>query len=634
MPKVSVKVKWGKEMYPDVEVNTEDEPVVFKAQIFALTGVQPERQKVVCKGVTLRDDSWANFKLSNNALVLVMGSKEEDVPAAPVEQTRFVEDMNESELATALDMPEGLINLGNTCYMNATVQCLKTVPELKNALLDYDKSSGGGTAGELTSALSETMSALDGGGAGACAGAAAKLLRALHATAPRFAERGAGGGLAQQDASECWTEIVRALQARLPAAPGASALRYYPHTVWAAAWRSRTPPSAGQRSCARCRPACPPRPAPPRSGTTPTLYGRRPGAAGRLRVLDRDRARAAGPPARRARRLRAQVLPPHCMGGGLAQQDASECWTEIVRALQARLPAAPGASALRYYPHTVWAAAWRSRTPPSAGQRSCARCRPACPPRPAPPRSGTTPTLYGRRPGAAGRLRVLDRDRARAAGPPARRARRLRAQVLPPHCMGGGLAQQDASECWTEIVRALQARLPAAPGASALRYYPHTVWAAAWRSRTPPSAGQRSCARCRPACPPRPAPPRSGTTSTLYGRRPGAAGRLRVLDRDRARAAGPPARRARRLRAQVLPPHCMGGGLAQQDASECWTEIVRALQARLPAAPGASALRYYPHTVWAAAWRSRTPPSAGQRSCARCRPACPPRPAPPRSGPQ
>ncbi|KOB65883.1 Ubiquitin carboxyl-terminal hydrolase 14 [Operophtera brumata] len=100
--------------------------------IFALTGVQPERQKVVCKGVTLKDEAWANFKLTNNALVLVMGSKEEDVPAAPLEPVRFVEDMNESELAS-------LINLGNTCYMNATVQCLKTVPELKNALLGYDK---------------------------------------------------------------------------------------------------------------------------------------------------------------------------------------------------------------------------------------------------------------------------------------------------------------------------------------------------------------------------------------------------------------------------------------------------------------------------------------------------------------
>lgn len=79
--------------------------------------------------------------------------------------------------------------------------------------------SGGGTAGELTAALSETMRALEGGGAGACAGAAARLLRALHEAAPRFAERSSGGGLAQQDASECWSEIVRALQNRLPSAP-------------------------------------------------------------------------------------------------------------------------------------------------------------------------------------------------------------------------------------------------------------------------------------------------------------------------------------------------------------------------------------------------------------------------------
>ncbi|VVC93278.1 unnamed protein product [Leptidea sinapis] len=177
MPKVSVKVKWGKELFPGVEVNTEDLPIVFKAQIFALTGVQPERQKVVCKGVTLRDDTWGNFALSN------------------------------------LELPEGLVNLGNTCYMNATVQCLKTVPELRNALLDYDQR--GGTAGHLTSALSDTVQALEEGGAGRCAAAAAKLLHALHEAAPHLAERGAGGQLAQQDASECWTEIVRALRVRL-----------------------------------------------------------------------------------------------------------------------------------------------------------------------------------------------------------------------------------------------------------------------------------------------------------------------------------------------------------------------------------------------------------------------------------
>lgn len=49
-------------------------------------------------------------KILQNALVLVMGSKEEDVPTAPVEQTRFVEDMNESELATAVSLLSILFN--------------------------------------------------------------------------------------------------------------------------------------------------------------------------------------------------------------------------------------------------------------------------------------------------------------------------------------------------------------------------------------------------------------------------------------------------------------------------------------------------------------------------------------------
>lgn len=54
-----------------------------------------------------------------------------------VEKTQFIEDMDENEINSAMKLPAGLTNLGNTCYMNATLQCLKTVPEFCNALQEF-----------------------------------------------------------------------------------------------------------------------------------------------------------------------------------------------------------------------------------------------------------------------------------------------------------------------------------------------------------------------------------------------------------------------------------------------------------------------------------------------------------------
>lgn len=62
---IPVKVKWGKEVFNDVEANTDEDPILFKAQLFALTGVQNERQKVMLKGATLKDNDWGNIQMKN-----------------------------------------------------------------------------------------------------------------------------------------------------------------------------------------------------------------------------------------------------------------------------------------------------------------------------------------------------------------------------------------------------------------------------------------------------------------------------------------------------------------------------------------------------------------------------------------
>lgn len=212
-----VKVKWGKETYPDVEVDTQEEPMLFKAQLFALTGVEPDRQKVLIKGSVLKDHEWGNIQLKDGAVVLLMGTKEA-LPSEPAEKPVFMEDMSENELASALDLPAGLTNLGNTCYMNATVQCLLTVSELKDALKKFQGElflmrSSGSSPQSVTAAMRDLQGLME----KSAVVPPIVLLQVLHTAFPRFAEKSEQGGFAQQDANECWTEVVRMLQQKLPA---------------------------------------------------------------------------------------------------------------------------------------------------------------------------------------------------------------------------------------------------------------------------------------------------------------------------------------------------------------------------------------------------------------------------------
>lgn len=100
--------------------------------------------------------------------------------------------------------------------MNATVQCLKVVPELRDALRSFKEEFSMNplaSAQSITAAMRSVFDQMNGNNTVT----PILLLQCLHTAFPQFAQTGENGAYRQQDANECWSELLKMLQQKLPA---------------------------------------------------------------------------------------------------------------------------------------------------------------------------------------------------------------------------------------------------------------------------------------------------------------------------------------------------------------------------------------------------------------------------------
>ena len=214
-------IKWNKEQIP-IEI-TACFVKELKDEIGRITNVEPSRQKLLFKGKNL-DDSFQISAIPENSILTLMGIASTEIINIDTEKKiKFLEDLSNEEKAKIMkekgeEPIYGLTNLGNTCYLNSTIQCLGRVPELRQALMKSISQSAitGNNYNNITknfvTALGAVFQNLENKGDTVTPNQLVALLRAIN---PMFAEA-EKGVYKQQDAEECWSLIMNIIRDYLP----------------------------------------------------------------------------------------------------------------------------------------------------------------------------------------------------------------------------------------------------------------------------------------------------------------------------------------------------------------------------------------------------------------------------------
>ena len=214
-----LSLKWNGKLYDSVEVDVSaGMGIDLKNSIYKVTGVEPERQKVIIKGTILKDDIDLNeLNLNEDLVLMLMGTPQDKF--TPVEQgTNSLlnqqteeQEVNAEATQKVKNIPTGLINLGNTCYFNSVLQCLYSLKPSPSSLIVEDNNSLAKAIATVFSELEMHPQRLDNSSNNACNPILA--YQALISVNPLFGQLDRNAlTMMQQDAEECLSFILSKIQ--------------------------------------------------------------------------------------------------------------------------------------------------------------------------------------------------------------------------------------------------------------------------------------------------------------------------------------------------------------------------------------------------------------------------------------